>query len=343
MSRDQVDTLDFSPLRARALRDRGERCAAITVDDEIRERFREATHRSRVTAVISALIVVVGLVLEFFVLEELSLPLAGVILLALLALVFALKGMSRGSQRTMYRVATFARRNGLDFQLWKDGSADYQALPFRSGTGHQRLAVVNAQRNGTPVEFGNLLSQATNGVVDRPCGYIAIALPERMPHVFADAGRLARLLGVRILPNQWHSSQRVDLPGARSFRLYAVDGASSIARVFFDPGMVALFNRITKRFDVEIKGRHLVLLSMIDVSSGSARRWEEQVGLVDELVSALNTSPVWDLLRRRARGRGLEYGEVRWAVAGPVIAVSVFAGVLFVGLLWAALAYAGYV
>lgn len=41
---------------------------------------------------------------------------------------------------------------------------------------------------------------------------------------------------------------------------------------------------------------------------------------------------MWDLLRRQARGRGPQYGEVRWAVAGPVIAVLVFAGVLFVGL-----------
>lgn len=242
----------------------------------------------------------------------------------------------------MFRTAAFARRNGLGFELWKDGVSGFETLPFTQGAWHRRLGVVTARRGGVPVAFGTLFSQARAGAFDRPTGYIAIRLPERMPHLFADAGRLVRLLGVRILPNQWHSSQRVELSGAGWFRLYAVDGAESIARAFFDPAMVALFNRIAKRFDVEIKGRDMVLLTRADVATASAQRWEGNVALVDELVAALDASPVWDLLRRQARGRGPQYGEVRWAVAGPVIAVSVFAGVLFVGLLWAALAYAGY-
>lgn len=327
------DELDVTPLRAAVPRQRSDRRRSVTEDADEWEAFRAATRRSRVIAVISAAIVLVGLVVELFVLETVSLPLAGVIILALLAHVFSLTGVARGSERSMFRVAAFARRNGLGFQLRKDGAGGYRALPFTSGIGHQRLAVVSAKRRGRTVEFGNLMSQAATGFFDRPCGYIAIPLSDRMPHLLADAGRLARVFGVR-MPSQWHPSQRVDVPGARSFRLYAVDGAQGVARAFFTPEMVAVFERVAKRFDVEITGRHLYLLSKRDVSSGSARRWREQVGMVDDLLDAMNVSPVWDLLRGQARGRGPAHGEVRWAVAGPIVAVSAFAVVLFGVLLW---------
>ncbi|MGI6879952.1 hypothetical protein, partial [Microbacterium sp. gxy059] len=250
----------------------------------------------------------------------LSLRLAGIVVISLLVCAQASTNALRFSADTAARIARFADRNDMRFRLWRPGGG-YEGLPFSSGVDHARFATVSGSRRGTPVEFGNLVSRAQAGFLDRHVGYIAIRLPERLPPMAVDAGRLARVFGVP-LPSQRHRSQRVDVGAGRSFRLYVADGAEPVARALFDPETVALFARVATRFDAEFAGRHLILSSRRLVSTGSAWRWREEIRLVDEVVAVLGASPAWDLVRRWARGRGPQYGPLRWAVAGPVITIA---------------------
>jgi|GEM_PF-7058680 len=114
-------------------------------------------------------------------------------------------------------------------------------------------------------------------------------------------GHLSRGLGVRVAPDQWHRSQRVDVGGGRGFRLFVADGGEAAARAFFTPEMVALFERVGRSFDVEIRNRSLALLAGRSPAAGSERRWAEQWGLLEELAGSLAGSEVWEAVGRRSR------------------------------------------
>ncbi|MGI6879940.1 hypothetical protein [Microbacterium sp. gxy059] len=265
---------------------------------------------------IGAVVVVGVIVLEIADGPGLSPKFGGAMLAGLLLLVGSLLGLRRSSLATACRIDRFAERNGMRFDRWR-GRSGYAGMPFAYGNGHQRLHVVRGRRDGIPVEFGNL-QYDTVRAIPRRCGYVAIRLPERLPHMVLDARHSSALFGLT-LPVPPHASQRVDVGAGRSFTPYAVDGADRVARTMFAPDVLALFQEVAKRFDIEIVGDMLFLYSRGDASTNSAKRWGRQLSLVDALVAAIPTWSVWELARRQNRGRGAHYPAMRTSHARQTV------------------------
>ncbi|MGI6879919.1 hypothetical protein NHL53_14335, partial [Microbacterium sp. gxy059] len=242
--------------------------------------------------------------------------------------------LRRMSAATAYRIARFAEANGLSFRRWTSG-AGYAGMPFTYGHGHDRFLVLNGRRKGRPVEFGNLsFLEGVGRYMPRRCGYVAIGLPRALPHMVLDARHSQALLGLT-LPNPPHASQRVGVGAGRAFSLYAVDGAEPIARALFTPEIVDRFAVLARRFDMEITGDRLFLYSRRDVSTGSADRWRETMGMVDDIAGSVSTWPVWPVVRGM---RGvtdhppMRTGRVRKYLLPAIIGVVLFALLLWYGL-----------
>ncbi|WP_140400655.1 hypothetical protein [Gulosibacter sp. 10] len=242
--------------------------------------------------------------------------------------------LRRMSPATAYRIARFAEANGLSFRRWKAG-AGYTGMPFAYGHGHSRFLVLNGRRKGLPVEFGNLsFSEGAGRHVWRRCGYVAIGLPGALPHMILDARHSQALLGLT-LPNPPHKDHRVDVGSGRSFALVAAEGAEPIARALFTPEVVERFARLAKRFDMEIRGDRLFLYSRRDVSTGSADRWRETMGMVDDVAGSVSTWPVWPMVRGMrgvADHPPMRTGRVRKYLLPTIIGVVLFALLLWYGL-----------
>lgn len=239
--------------------------------------------------------------------------------------------MRRMSPETAYRIARFAEANGLSFQRWK-GGAGYAGMPFTYGHGHNRFLVLNGRRKGRPVELGNLsFLEGTGRYMWRRCGYIAIGLPHALPHMILDARHSQALLGLT-LPHPPHQDHHVDVGAGRAFTLATVEGAEPIARALFTPDVVALFARLAKRFDMEIKGDRLFLYSRRDVSTGSVERWRETMSMVDDVAGSVSTWPVWPVVRGM---RGVtEYPPMRVSRMRKYLMPTILGIVLFVLLFW---------
>lgn len=145
----------------------------------------------------------------------------------------------------------------------------------------------------------------------RYIAYVAVRLPERLPHMFLRGVWGVQALVMAWMPASWHRSQLVDVDGGRRLRVFVGDGGEETARVFFRPDLVRVLHRVRRDFDVEVKDRTLYLYSARSVAAGSARRQRALRALIAELVASLAESEVWDQARRQSGGRGPGYRTLR--------------------------------
>lgn len=241
---------------------------------------------------------------NLLVLEQMSGLLFVVTVPAALVCVLSVRNVVRFSPGAVARLQHLAAQLGGRFWLWKAGPGGHVGTPFAYGTEHERFGVLAGALHGMAVEIGHLSSQVSTqyrAPTGRRHGYVVLRLPERLPHMIVSFGHLSRVLGVRVAPDQWHRSQRVDVGGGRDFRLFVADGGEAAARAFFTPEIVAIFQRVGRSFDVEIRNRSLSLLAGRSPAAGSEFRWAEQWGLLEEVTGSLAGSEVWKAVGRQSR------------------------------------------
>ena len=277
-------------------------------------RFADIVRRPRVTASISGVVVLAAAVIGIAWLDEMSWPLMGVAIIAGVVGGLAMWNVVNFSPRVIARLERFASQVGGRFTLWAPGAGGNTGNPIaRAGT-HHRFGVVNYADQGTGVEIGHLATELA-GVQTSPMGryiaYVAIHLPERLPHMFLRGVWGVRALVMAWMPASWHRSQLVHVDRDRRFRVFVGDGGEETARVFFRRDLVRVLQRVRRDFDVEVKDRTLYLYSARSVAAGSARRQRELRTLIGALVAALAESEVWDQARRQSGGRGPGYRTLR--------------------------------
>jgi len=289
--------------------------------DPAAERFAAIMRYPRVAVLISGSLLLVSLAVNLFVLTSKSgllyVGTAGAALICILTL----WNVVNYSQRAMGRLKHLAPSVEGRFSLWKAGTGGYAGVPFAYGAEHERFGVLNYLSAGLQIEIGHLSSQVSaryRAPTGRRHAYAVVRLPDRLPHMILSFGHLSKVLGMRVVPEQWHRSQLVDVGFGRRARLFVADGGEQIARTFFTPELVQLFENVGRTYDVEIKGRSLYLFAARSVAAGSNRRWSGQRELVEGLAAALAGSSVWELVRRQSRGRGPVYGDLRADVARSV-------------------------
>lgn len=282
--------------------------------DAAKERFDDIMQAPRTTALVSGILTVLPIVVMFFAQGVRS----GLLLAAgvggALVCVIAVLQILNFSPAALARLERLAPQVDGRFALWKPGSGGYEGVPFKYSVERQRFGVLDLVAHGTTIEIGHLVAQASHRQsisMGRRHAYIVFRLPERLPHMILSFGHMSTLLGVRVMPEQWHRSQLVDVGGRRRFRLFVGDGGEDVARSFFTPDVVQLFQQVGRFYDVEIKGRDLYLFSTRSAAAGSEHRWKEQRALVESVVAALQASGVWDLVRRQSRGRGPSWSDLR--------------------------------
>lgn len=308
--------------------------AGADARDAAKERFDDIMRAPRVAALVSGMLTILPIAAMFFVHGARSgLLLAAGIGAALVCLIAVLQILNF-SPTAIARLERLARQVDGRFALWEPGSGGYEGVPFKYSVERQRFGVLDLAAHGTTIEIGHLVAQASHKQsisMGRRHAYIVFRLPERLPHMILSFGHMSKLLGVRIFPEQWHRSQLIDVAGRRRFRLFVGDGGEDVARSFFGPDVVQLFQRVGRFYDVEIKGRDLYLFSPRSAAAGSERRWKEQRALVESVAAALTASGVWDLVRRQSSGRGPSWSDLRPdTVRGTTIIMSVIAAAIVV-------------
>lgn len=302
--------------------------------DPAKERFDDIMRAPRVAALVSGILTVLPIAAMFFVHGARSgLLLAGGIGAALMSVIAVLQILNF-SPTALARLERLAPQVDGRFAMWKAGSGGYEGVPFKYSVERQRFGVLDLVAHDTTIEIGHLVAQASHRQsisMGRRHAYIVFRLPERLPHMILSFGHLSRFLGVRVFPEQWHRSQLIDVAGRRRFRLFVGDGGEDVARSFFAPDIVQLFQRVGRVYDVEIKGRDLYLFSTRSAAAGSERLWKEQRALVESVAAALTASGVWDLVRRQSRGRGPSWSDLRPdVVRGTTIVISVMVAAIVV-------------
>ena len=289
--------------------------------DAAKERFDDIMRAPRITALVSGILTVVPIVVVYFVLDVRSGLLLAAGVGAAVVCAIAVLQIFNYSPAAIARLERLAPQVDGRFALWKQGSAGYDGVPFRYSFERQRFGVLDLIAHDARIEIGHLVGQASSKArtpMGRRHAYIVFQLPERLPHMILSFGHLSKFLGLRIVPEQWHRSQRVDVGGGCRFRLFVGVGGEDVARSLFTPDVVHLFQRVGRSYDVEIKGRNLYLFSTRSPAAGSERRWEEQQALVESVAAMLSASETWDLVRRQSRGRGPVYADLRADVARGV-------------------------
>lgn len=314
------------------------------IGDSAAARFAAIMRYPRRSALTSGGLALVAVAVNVFVLDDMSAPLLGVAVLAALVCLLSVWNVVSFSPTAVARLESLSLRVDGRFTLWKAGTGGYAGTPFAYGADHRRFGVLNYSVRGMPVEIGHLSSQVSaryTAPTGRRHAYVVVRLPERLPHMVVGFGHLSRVLGVRVAPEQWHRSQRIDVGGGRRFRLFVAPGGEQIARKFFSAEMVQLFRRVGRHYDVEIKDRHLYLFASRSAASGSDRRWHAQQDLIEALAAAVADSGIWKLVGRRSRGRGPAYGDLRADVARAVTIVMTVSAVAIVVISLVALKAAG--
>lgn len=267
-------------------------------------RYATLVRGPRIAALVGAGTALATSAVNLLVLEQMSGLLFAVTVPAALVCALSIRNIVNFSPRTVARLQPLTVLLGGRFSLWKAGTGGHVGSVFEHGAEHERFGVVAGTLRGMPVEMGHLSSQVSTqhrAPGGRRHGYVVIRLPERLPHMIVSFGHLSRVLGVRVAPDQWHRSQRVDVGGGRGFRLFVADGGEAAARAFFTPEVVALLERVGRSFDVEIRNRSLSLLADRSPAAGSERRWADRWRLLEELAGSLAGSEVWEVVGRRSR------------------------------------------
>ncbi|MTE24461.1 hypothetical protein [Microbacterium sp. ZXX196] len=293
-----MTAVDVARLEQRPSR---EEVAAFVARPENVEARRIVAHTRETYAVIGGSGVVaalIGLALHVWAPDEearviWTLIVGGPMLLATAAI---LRGLS--SPRRAARIGEFADRNDMQF-TWLSRDARFDGLPFVTGTTHRRWMAVSGKRRGRSFEVGNLsYSEGEWRRLARRCGYVAIRLPGRLPHMILDAGHGNGLLGLT-LPQVPRAEQLMDIGAEKRVRLYVAPGAERIARALFAGDVRERFLALARRFDVEILGDTLFLYSRGPASGTRARRWREVLDVVDDLSRDVEAWSVWPLVRGR--------------------------------------------
>ncbi|MGO1406080.1 MAG: hypothetical protein ACTIK9_02030 [Agrococcus casei] len=227
---------------------------------------------------------------------------------------FSIWNIMSYSPGAMRRLQEFAEQADGRFTLWKPGRSNFDAVPFKYDVEQERFGVVNVAPHGVPVEIGHLSSQVSarhRAPGGRRRAYVVLKLPQRLPHMIFSIGHQAKLLGIRVVPEQWDRSQRVDIGQGRRFKLFVADGGESVARTFLTPDIVQLFDKVGRHYDIEINGHHLYLIANRSTAAGSKRRWQNQRALLDELARTMASSTIWDYLRQHSRRLNVRETEMR--------------------------------
>ncbi|WP_144794586.1 hypothetical protein [Microbacterium paludicola] len=300
--------------------------------DPATERYAAIMRFPRVAAGVGGVLALVSAGVNLFALEDTSGPLIVVMVGAALVCILALWNVVNFSPTAVGRLRALAQEVGGRFSLWKAGTGGYAGVPFAHGADHERFGVLDYDVAGSHVEVGHLSSQVSGGFkapTGRRHAYAVIRLPERLPHMILSFGHLSRILGLRIVPDQWHRSQRVDVGFGRGARLFVADGGEHLARTFFTPETVQLLQRVGRSYDIEVRDRNLYLFAGRSVAAGSERRWNEQRAVVETLAASMVASGVWGSVRRQSRG--MSFGDVRADVGrGVAIVFGVVAVVIVV-------------
>ncbi len=303
-----------------------------TADDAAAaERFAAIMRAPRRAALIGVVVVLASAAGNLFLLDDMSGPLWGVTVIAAVICLLAARNVVSFSPRVIARLQAAARDDGGRFALWKPGVGGHVGVPFVHGVEHERVGVLNATAHGMPIEIGHLSTQVSDryrAPAGRLHAYAVLGLPENLPHMIVSFGHLSRVMGVRVAPEQWHRSQRLDVGFGRRARLFVAEDGEHLARTFFTPEAVRLLQKVGRSYDIEIRHRSLYLFAGRSVASGTERRWAEQRDLIDNLVASLTSSEVWPTVRRQGRGRGGRSGELRADVARSVAIVFGVAGVV---------------
>ncbi len=297
------------------------------------ERFAVIMRYPRRAALISGALVPLTAAVNLFALEDMSGSLLAVTVLSAVICILALRNVVSFSPVAIARLKALSPQVGGRFSLWKAGTGGYAGVPFAYGVEHERFGILNYVVRDMPIEIGHLSSQVSAGhraPTGRVHAYVVIRLPERLPHMILSFGHLSRIFGVRVAPDQWHRSQRVEVGFGRRARLFVVDGGEQLARALFTPEMVQLLQRVGRSYDIEIKDRCLYLFPSGSVAAGSERRWSEQRKLAEELAASMSDPGVRELLRQQGRGRKRGYGDLRADVARSGAIVFGVAGLLVV-------------
>lgn len=297
-----LDEVDLAPLTARVERSTAYNALDAADDDGAAGEVAGMRGMYRVVAGTGIAAIIVGIVLWLVVpdgsdaraVTTLIVGGSGVLITGFVLLV-------RSAPSRAYRIARFAERNGLAF-TWLRRSPGYEGMPFAFGNSHRRWMIVSGRRGGRPIEIGNLsFTEGEWRRYGRRCGYVAIRLPGRLPHMILDAGHSNGLLGMT-LPQEPRRDQQLDVGAGRAFRLYVAEGAQTFARALFTPDAVSGFVELAKRYDVEILGDCLFLYSRTAASTTSPRRWLAQLEAIDTLGRAIPGWAVWDLVRSVRKG-----------------------------------------
>ncbi|MGW9350696.1 hypothetical protein [Nocardiopsis flavescens] len=303
--------------------------------DTPEERFASLMRQPRRAALISGALVPVAVAVNLFLLDDTSGALIGVAVVASVVCVLAVWNVVNFSPTAVARLEDASTRGGGRFTLWKEGTGGHTGVPFAYGAEHQRFGVLDHVVHGLPVEIGHLASQVSarhTAPTGRRHAYVVVRLPQRLPHMIVSFGHLSRVLGVRVVPDQWHRSQRVDVGGGRRFRLFVGDGGEQLARSFLSPDVVRCFQRVGRHYDIEIEGRDLYLFGSRSAAAGTGRRWNAQRELIEDLAATVSGSGVWEIVRRRRAGRGGGRAALR-ADVGRAVALVFGAAAVIVAVL----------
>lgn len=215
--------------------------------------------------------------------------------------------LKQASPAKASRISRFAGDNGFEFEALKD-SAGYQGSNFKIGDAQRRLLVVTGKIDGHRVEFGNLSFrfEGRRSPWAVP-GYVAIRLPERLPHIIVRSSRRS-LSRVTYSPS---AQDQVEVPGGDALRVYAPAGAEQAVGALFTTQVSELFSRLSHRYGIEIVGDVLFLYSRWPVSTGSGRTWGRILADVADVCELIGASRVWDLMRTRRRSYLKGLPEIR--------------------------------
>ncbi len=242
--------------------------------------------------------------------------LPGLVLVAILAVTafFGIRGLRSSGERA-YRIATFARANGLSYV----GRVDSPRLPgmiFGIGSSRQASYVV---RGETPrfVEFANYRYTTGSGKnrTTHRWGYVAIRLDTPLPHIVLDAKGNNGLFGASNLPARFDADQRLSLEGDfdRYFTLSCPSGYERDALYLFTPDIMARFIDNAAALDVEIVDDWLFLYAKRDFSTTDPAVWAWLFDAVDALL---------DKLAQWGRWRDERLAGLKDAGAAPMDAVA---------------------
>lgn len=161
------------------------------------------------------------------------------------------RGALLGTVQSHYRYTNFARANGFTFAPLTDVRG-YPATIFTIG-GVQGATNLIQSTTGRRLDIGNVSSSATT------CGYMALRLDRKLPHMILDSMANNGLLstargGERDLPGLISKNQRLSLEGDfdKHFTLYCPQQYERDALYIFTPDLMALLIDNAAPFDVEI-------------------------------------------------------------------------------------------